>query len=637
MQENCNSHEVKGNLFALALGAVGVVYGDIGTSPLYTIQECINPTHGLSAALPQHLYGIISLIFWSLLIVVTFKYVTVLMRADNRGQGGIMALMALLPERMKVPYPGKIGVSAILVIAGAALLFGDGVITPAISVLSAVEGLKVAAPALEKFIVPITVVILIGLFSIQYKGTDKIGKLFGPITLVWFLSIGFLGLRALLGHPEVLLGLSPSYAVALFVDTPSAAFKTLGSVVLAVTGAEALYADMGHFGKRPIQLAWIFLIFPCLMLNYLGQAANLIQDPSAAHSPFFSLVPPSLLYPMIGLATVATIIASQAMLSGAFSLTHQAIRLGYFPRLTVKHTSEHGEGQIYIPFINTVLAVVCIALVVEFRESTRLASAYGLAVCGTFLITSIILYQVCRYTWSWKPWTSYALLALLLTFDLPFLMANFLKFFDGGWIPVVVGVAFFITMYIWKRGRSLLGRHFVTNSPPLDKFLEHLDKKVNYRVPGTAVFLASSSNGVPPVVTRMVKRFHVLHKTVVLLTVTSEDVPYYCPEGKPEDSRVEVESLGQGFYRVLVRYGFMESPNIPKIIEIAFQKLDLYYWGRDILYILGHETFVDHNRGSMAHSEQNVFAFLSRNARNATDYFKLPPEQVIELGTQIDL
>lgn len=626
----------KRSMLTLMLGAIGVVFGDIGTSPLYTFQECINPAHGLSAALPQHLYGIVSLIFWSLIIVVTFKYVTILMQADNRGEGGIMALMALLPERMKIPYPGKIGISAILVIAGASLLFGDGVITPAISVLSAVEGLKTAAPDLGHFVVPITVVILIGLFSIQYKGTEKIGRLFGPVTLLWFLTIAILGLRAIFKHPEVIFGLSPTYAAALFIDNPHAALRSLGSVVLAVTGAEALYADMGHFGKRPIQLAWIFLILPSLILNYLGQAANLVQDPSAATNPFFALVPSSLIYPITALATAATIIASQALLSGAFSLTRQAIRLGYFPRLTVKQTSEHGEGQIYIPFINFILAVICIALVLEFRESSRLASAYGLAVCGTFVITAISLYLVTRHTWKWGALPATLLLILLLSFDLPFLISNSFKFFEGGWIPVFIGSAFFITMYIWKRGRSLLGRHFVTNSPPLDQFIEHLDKKVNHRIPGTAVFLASSSNGVPPVVTRMVNRFHTLHTTVILLTVTSEVVPYYCKH-QHESNRIDTENLGEGFYRVIARYGFMETPNVPKIMEIAFKKLDLYYWARDILYVLGHESIVDHNKGVMKHTEQALFAFLSRNARNATDYFRLPPDQVIELGTQIDL
>jgi KUP system potassium uptake protein len=630
------SHQPKGSFWLLTLGALGVVYGDIGTSPLYTLQECVNPVHGVSADIATNLYGLTSLIFWAMLMLVTIKYIMFVMRADNRGEGGIMALLALLPERLKVPYPGKLGASAILIIVGAGLLFGDGVITPAISVLSAVDGLKVAAPALEEYVVPITVTILIGLFTVQQKGTHRIGAWFGPVMLIWFSVLGLLGLTQIVREPGVFKALSPLYAIDFFAEHKWHAFRLLGSVVLAVTGGEALYADMGHFGKRPIRVAWLYFVFPCLVLNYLGQAALLIQHPELSSNPFYGMVPASLLYPMIALATFATIIASQAMISGAYSLTNQAIRLGYFPRLTVKHTSADGEGQIYVPMINWIIAVLCIALVIEFRSATNLAAAYGLAVTGTFVITSIIFFLVTKYHWKWKAWQSWGVLALFLAMDVPFLMANALKFFDGGWVPFLIGTAFFIVMLIWKTGRSLLARHFITNSPPIDAFLEHLDKKVNYRIPGTAVFLASASNGVPPVVMRMVKRFHALHKTVILLTVTSENVPYYC-KGKDETERVDAQELGQGFYRVMVRYGFMEVPNIPRVMEAAFKKLSLYYWARDILYVLGHETFVEQNRGSMPATQQTVFAFLSRNARNATDYFGLPPEQVIELGTQIDL
>ena len=634
--ESSTSEHHKGSFWLLAVGALGVVFGDIGTSPLYTFQQCINPEHGVSVSDPSNLFGLVSLIFWSLTMVVTLKYILFLMRADNRGEGGIMALLALLPEKLKVPYPGKIGMAAFLVIAGAALLFGDGVITPAISVLSAVEGLKLAAPGLQPFVVPLTVAILIALFAFQKKGTERIGAFFGPVMLLWFATIGGLGILHILEAPEVIKGLSPTYGVEFFVHHRWHAFRMLGLVVLAVTGGEALYADMGHFGRKPIQAVWLIIVFPCLILNYLGQGALVLKHPELAENPFYGMVPQGLLYPMIFLATASTVIASQALISGAFSLSSQGIRLGYFPRVTVRHTSEKGEGQIYVPFINFVLAILCIALVLLFQTSDRLASAYGLAVTGTMIITSIVFFLVTHYHWKWKPYISWGVLILFLSFDIPFFLANAMKFIEGGWIPIVVGSGFFIVMWNWKMGRSLLARHFITNSPPMDKFLDHLDHTVNYRIPGTAVFLASNSSGVPPVVMRMVKRFHALHKTVILLTVTSENVPYFCPDGA-EDKRIETHEIGQGFYRVVLRYGFMEMPNIPGMMEKAFSKLNLYYWGKDILYVLGHETFVEHEAGSMHRLQQMIFSFLTRNARNATDYFKLPAEQVIELGTRIDL
>jgi KUP system potassium uptake protein len=624
-------------MLPLTLGALGVVFGDIGTSPLYTISECVNPAHGVEAGVPSNLYGLISLIFWSLLLVVTLKYIFFLMRADNRGEGGIMALMALLPDHLRVPKPGQVGAAALFVIAGASLLFGDGVITPAISVLSAVEGLKVVSPELEHFVVPLTVLILLGLFGVQKSGTHKIGSYFGPIMLIWFGALGVLGLIHIFDAPEILRALSPAYAVQFFRDHGLHAFRMLGSVVLAVTGGEALYADMGHFGRKPIQIAWLFLVFPCLLLNYLGQGALLIAHPEMAQSPFYSMVPSQLLYPMIFLATAATVIASQALISGAYSLSSQAIRLGYFPRLTVKHTSEEGEGQIYVPFINTTLAILCIWLVLEFQVSSKLAAAYGLAVTGTMTITSLIFFLVTRYRWKWNPILSIGVLVLFLAVDLPFFIANSLKILDGGWIPVFIGIFFFLIMWTWKIGRSLLSRHFEENSPPLEDFLVNIRSKVNYRVPGTGVFMASNSNGVPPVVMRMVNRFRSLHERVILLTVTSENVPYAC---KPscEDDRVQAHELSNGFYRVIIRYGFMELPDIPKVMKIAVAKLGLPDQNVDeILYVLGHETFVERNAGEMSRAKQAIFSFLSRNARNATDYFGLPPNQVLELGTQIDL
>ncbi|NDG84880.1 MAG: potassium transporter Kup [Proteobacteria bacterium] len=626
----------KNNLFPLTLGALGVVFGDIGTSPLYTLQECVNPEHGVAAAVEANIYGLVSLIFWSLMMIVTLKYIFFLMRADNRGEGGIMALMALLPDHLKVPSPGKVGVAALFVIAGAALLFGDGIITPAISVLSAVEGLKVVSPDLEHFVVPLTVVILLALFSVQRTGTHRIGAYFGPVMLAWFGTIGALGLVRIFDAPRVLMALSPTHALHFFETHGFHAFRMLGSVVLAVTGGEALYADMGHFGKKPIQTAWLYIVFPCLILNYLGQGALLLTHPELGNNPFYGMVPASFLYPMIILATVATVIASQALISGAYSLSSQAIRLGFFPRLTVKHTSAQGEGQIYVPLINSILAILCIALVLTFRASGALASAYGLAVTGTMTITSVIFFLVTRYRWKWNAWYSYGVLVLFLMFDLPFLTANSLKIFDGGWIPLFVGIFFYIIMWIWKMGRSLLGRHFYLTSIPMDDFFANFGEFVKYRIPGTGVFMASTSTGVPPVLMRMVNRFMSLHETVILLTVTSENVPFYC-EKKAEEDRVEVFEIGHGFYRVIARYGFMESHNIPRCMETAIEKLSLKTRASDILYVLGHETFVEYNSGQMSRTKQAIFSFLSRNARNATDYFGLPPGQVIELGTQIDL
>ena len=634
--ETTDEHHPKGNFWFLSLGALGVVFGDIGTSPLYAVQECVNVAHGVPAEVALNLYGIISLIFWSLTMVVTFKYILFLMRADNRGEGGIMALLALIPDRLKVTGPGKIGLAALLVIAGAALLFGDGIITPAISVLSAVEGLKMAAPGLEHFVVPLTVFILICLFAVQHSGTHRIGTYFGPIMLLWFGTIGGLGILHIANVPEILGALSPSYGAQFFEHHGWHAFRMLGSVVLAVTGGEALYADMGHFGRKPIQVAWMIMVFPCLILNYLGQGALLLKHPEFAGNPFFGLVPPNFLIPMVFLATAATVIASQALISGAFSLSSQGIRLGYFPRVTVRHTSETGEGQIYVPFINAILAVLCIALVLVFQSSSALAGAYGLAVTGTMVITSVVFFLVTHHTWKWHPAISWGVLILFLSFDLPFFCANLLKFFEGGWIPVVVGAGFFTVMWLWKVGRSLLAKHFIATSPPLDDFIKNIDTNVDYRIPGSAVFLASSASGVPPVVMRMVTRFHALHETVILLTITSENVPYYC-KSDDQSKRVDVSDIGAGFYRVVLRYGFMEIPNVPEMLGPAFRQLNLLYKSSDILYVLGHETFVEQNSGAMSGFKQEIFAFLSRNARNATDYFGLPPDQVIELGTQIDL
>lgn len=633
------SSSQKGRSFPLILGALGVVFGDIGTSPLYTMQECVHALHnsmGNQASLHDSLYGIISLIFWALTMMVTLKYVTFLMRADNRGEGGIMALLALLPDSQKMKGPGKLAFASILVIAGASLLFGDGIITPAISVLSAMEGLKVLSPQLETFILPSTIVILILLFLVQRRGTQALGNLFGPVMLVWFVALGLLGLIEVVKHPAIFGAISPHYAVNFFIEHRFEGFKILGSVVLAVTGGEALYADMGHFGRSPIRIAWLALVFPCLLLNYMGQASFLLENPTLTENTFYNLVPQILALPMLILATLATTIASQALISGAFSLSHQAIQLGFMPRATVHHTSDEQEGRIYVPSINAIMAILCVALVLIFQKSTALAAAYGLAVTGTMLITSVVFCLVGIHRWNWNRPLAYGLLAVFLAFDVPFFLANCLKFFHGGWVPVFIGAFFFLVMMIWRQGRSLLARHFLTHSPPLDDFLEHLDKQIVSRIPGVGVFMTSNSKGVPPVLSRMVQRFRVVHQSVVLLTVNLENVPYVSANANGI-VRFETANIGHDFYRVIVHYGYMESPNVPSILESALESLGISIHPREVVFVLGHETFVDANPGNFTGARHAIFSFLSKTARNATDYFKIPPEQVVELGAHIDL
>ncbi len=602
------------------------------------MQECIHALHGMggSTSLHDSLYGIISLIFWALTMMVSVKYVTFLMRADNRGEGGIMALLALLPDSQKMKGPGKLAFASILVIAGASLLFGDGIITPAISVLSAMEGLKVLSPQLETFILPSTIVILILLFLVQRRGTQALGTLFGPVMLVWFVALGVLGLIEVVKHPAILGAISPHYAINFFIEHKFEGFKLLGSVVLAVTGGEALYADMGHFGRSPIRIAWLALVFPCLLLNYMGQASFLLENPTLTENTFYNLVPQMLALPMLILATLATTIASQALISGAFSLSHQAIQLGFMPRATVHHTSDEQEGRIYVPSINAIMAILCVTLVLIFQKSTALAAAYGLAVTGTMLITSVVFFLVGIHRWNWNRPLAIALLAVFLAFDVPFFLANCLKIFNGGWVPVFIGMFFFLVMMIWRQGRSLLARHFLTHSPPLEDFLEHLDKQIISRIPGVGVFMTSNAKGVPPVLARMVQRFRVVHKSVILLTVNLENVPYVSANANGI-VRFETASMGHDFFRVIVHYGYMESPNVPKILEAALESLEISIHPREVVFVLGHETFVDANPGNFTGARHAIFSFLSKTARNATDYFKIPPEQVVELGAHIDL
>jgi len=631
--ESPEDHTPQGPLPLLALGALGVVFGDIGTSPLYTLSQCVNGEHG-SGNEAAAVLGVLSLIFWSLMMVVTVKYLAFIMRADNHGEGGILALLALVPDSVgKKEY----GVSALtlLVLIGAALLYGDGVITPAISVLSAVEGLGYATTKLQDYVIPITCVILLGLFAIQRHGTSGIGKFFGPVMVAWFLTIGGLGLYHVLAAPQVLAALSPVHAVHYLTGHGFKGMAILGSVVLAVTGGEALYADMGHFGAKPIRLAWIALVFPALVLSYFGQGALVISSTAKIENPFFAQVPLGLAtYALVALSTAATVIASQALISGAFSLTQQAIQMGMFPRVTVRHTSDQAEGQIYLPELNWALAIACILLVLQFQKADRLAAAYGIAVSGTMGITSICYYAVARRTWKWPVAKALPLLALFLAFDLPFLGANLLKFVDGGYVPVGIAAVFCVLMLIWNRGRRILAARNAELSTSTEKFLDGLDARLLGRTPGATVFLARVSEGIPRALNQYATQLGVLSEKVVLLTVSNEHVPIV--RGK---ARVQVSPLDEkaGIYRVTMHVGFMESADIPKLLRLAVKKRGLPIDLDQTMYVIARETLLATDKGKMGHVAETIFSVLLKNARSASEYFALPPERVLELGTQIDL
>ena len=617
-------HAPTGNLAALAVGALGVVFGDIGTSPLYTLQVGIAPQPGQQPDVADVL-GVCSLIVWALTMVVTVKYLMFVMRADNQGEGGILALLALVPKKAHA----RIGVVTVMVVAGAALLYGDGIITPAISVLSALEGVELAAPGFKSAVVPLTCVVLLGLFAIQSKGTGGLGKVFGPVMIAWFGTIAVLGAYHIAKNPDVLAALNPKYGAMYFAHHGIRGLPILGIVVLAVTGGEALYADMGHFGVRPIRLAWLVLVFPALVLCYLGQGGLVLRDAHAVDNPFFAMVPAGgATYALVALATAATIIASQALITGVFSLTHQAVQLGLFPRVTVTHTSRDTEGQIYVPEMNWGLCFLCIGLVLGFRESARLAAAYGIAVSGTMGITSFVFFVVTRRTWKWPLWKSLLPLALFLSFDIPFFAANLTKFFDGGWIPILVGAVMLVVMIDWRVGRTVLAERIAEMSPPLADFVAKIDELCNVRIPGTAIILSSNADGTPPVLTTHARRIRALREHLVLVTVTTDHVPHV----KPAD-RVKTEDMGHGFYRVWIHAGFMEKPNVPHLLASAKLPVDL----DDATYFLGRETFIAGKGGKMGVLSESLFAFLSRNSKSATSWFGIPPDQVVELGMQIDL
>jgi KUP system potassium uptake protein len=614
----------------LAIAALGVVYGDIGTSPLYTVRECFNGPHAI-ALNEVNLFGVVSLIFWSLTIVVTVKYVGFILRADNRGEGGIFALLGLIAGSGAKLSPRVHSAVFMGAIFGAALLYGDGIITPSISVLSAIEGLEVATETAKPFIVPLTCGVLVALFMLQKRGTGGIGQVFGPLMIVWFLTIGATGALAILQSPRILAGVDPRYAWQFFQANHLPGFVVLGSVVLCITGGEALYADLGHFGRRAIQVSWMGLAYPALLLNYFGQCALLMDNPEASFHPFYGLVPRSLLYPMVALATIATVIASQALISGAFSLTQQAIQLGFCPRIQIVHTSAEVKGQIYIPAVNYALMIACLILVVSFKESGGLAGAYGLAVTATMSLTSGLYLVTAISVWRWPLWKALPPVALFLLFDLAYFGANLFKLFDGGWITLVLAAAITIVFTTWKKGREELRQLLAAGRLPLDVFLADLARHGVSRVRGTAVFMTLSPEGVPPILLHHVKHNHMLHDHVVLLTIRATDVPAVA-----DDERVHMEALGQGFFRLTATYGYMENPSIQKIMQLA-AGCGLRVEPNRTSFYLGRESLLTTGTSKMTHWRKMLFAFMSRNATNPTIYFGIPPNRVIELGAQVKL
>ncbi len=614
-------------LAGLTFGALGVVYGDIGTSPLYALRECFAPEHGL-APTPENVIGVLSLILWSLMFVVTYKYVTVMLKADNRGEGGILALLALVRaggggDRLRRRL-------VLLALFGAALLYGDWVITPPVSVLGALEGVEVAAPAFQPLIVPVALVILLGLFLMQRFGTDRVGKAFAPIMLVWFTTIAFFGVVAIVRNPIVLTAINPWYAVDFFIRDGMVGFLILGSVVLVLTGGEALYADMGHFGRRPIRLAWLGMVLPALMLNYFGQGALLLSRPEAAANPFYELVPRFFLYPMILIATLAAITASQALISGCFSLTRQAVQLGFSPRVTVVHTSHHTAGQIYVPEVNWALMVMCLLCVVGFQSSANLTAAYGIAVTGTMAITTVLFAHVAYYRWQWPVWRVAATTGLFLIVDLAFFGANMVKFAHGGWFPLVLGAVAFVLMATWKTGREIVSA--VTRSPmTMEEFVASIARGDVYRVPGTGVFMNSDPSGVPPMMLHHLKHHGALKERVIFLSLRVEDVPSI-----DEADRLTHTDLTGGFHRLVARYGFMESPDVPALLP-QLARFGIVVGPMQVSYFLGRETLLPTGSATLAGWRKRLFILMTRNAQSASGFFNLPPNRVVEMGAQVQI
>ena len=608
---------------ALALTALGIVYGDIGTSPLYALKQCFRPDSGITAT-PAHVLGVLSLMFWSLVLIVGIKYVLFVMRADNRGEGGVLALVALLEQR-------RTSTLVALGLFAGALLYGDGIITPAISVLSAVEGLSLATPALARFVVPIAMVLLFGLFSVQKRGAGRIGRYFGPIMLVFFIVIAALGSVEVMRSPGVLAAMSPTYAAAMFMEAPVRTFLLLGAIVLVVTGAEALYADMAHCGRRPIQKVWFFLVFPALVLNYFGQGALIMRDTTAIANPFYMLAPSWMLYPLVLLTTAATIIASQALITGAFSLTRQLVHLGYSPLVTIVHTSSEHGGQIYIPQVNRALMIGCLILVLVFQSSQALAPVYGVAVTGCMVITTLLLHAAMRNRWGWSRLRAGALTACFLAVDVTFAAANLFKVPGGGWFPLAVAFILFVIFTTWRAGRHLLVQHRTGKMLPLDDFLADLEKNPPNRTPGTAVFLTLDPDGVPGALLHSLEHMHSLHEQVVLFIPSAIGARL-----APRAERVHVERLAQGFFRVTARYGYLESVNGAAIID-ACAPYGLLTDPMKTSYIIADERLLPTGTGRLAKWRKRLFIFMDRNALSLTDFFQVPRRRVLQVGTQIEL
>jgi len=613
----------------LMLGAIGVVFGDVGTSPLYTMREVFGPHHGLVLN-AESVLGLLSIVFWALMIIVTFKYVTLIMRADNRGEGGILALTALVSGRLARESRLRWWLVG-LGIFGAAMFFGDAMITPAVTVLGAIEGIEVMTPALDPYVVPLALVILIALFAIQKHGTGSVGALFGPVCALWFVALALLGIHQLWLNPSVLAALSPTHAVGFAVNHPRATFLALGAVVLAVTGTEALYADMGHFGVKPIRRAWLFFVMPALVLNYFGQGALLLSDPTAIRNPFYLLAPGWALPPLVVLATAAAVIASQAVISGAYSIARAAVQMGYCPRIAIRHTSEKTMGQIYVPFINWTLLVAVALLVVGFQSSSALAGAYGIAVTMSMLIDSILIYFVMRRLWKWPRLVAFGIAAPLALIDTAFLASNSLKIPDGGWFPLLIGAVVFTLLTTWKRGRKVLMDRLSEDALPLREFIQSIELAPPVRVEGTAVFLTSTPDQVPHALLHNLKHNKVLHERVVFLTVVTRDIPYVAI-----DERLEIEDLGCEFTRMRAYYGFKEDPDVPEVMELA-DRSGFRFEMMETSFFVSRETLIPSVRPGMAMWRERLFSSMSKNAIKASDFFHVPANRVVELGTQVEL
>jgi len=614
------------SLLRLGIGSIGIVYGDIGTSPLYTLKECFGEVHGLLPT-TQNVLGLLSLVLWALILVVSIKYVLFIMNAANKGEGGLLALMSLAQRSLGSDSAVITGLG----LFGAALFFGDSVITPAISVLSAVEGLTVVTPISHEWIIGISLAVLTGLFAFQYKGTDRIGTWFGPIMLTWFAALAILGLVQVVANPSVLAAFDPRYAVRFFAENGFLGFVALGAVFLAVTGGEALYADMGHFGRRPVQYAWLFFVLPALMLNYLGQSALLLADPAAVRNPFFLMAPSWLQLPLVLLATVATVIASQAVISGAYSVTRQAIQLGFCPRMEIRHTSEHQAGQIYMPEVNERLLIGVVIMVLVFGSSSGLAAAYGIAVTGTMAATTLIAYVIVRKLWGWALLPSLVVVGAFLAIDLAFLSANLLKLFQGGWVPLLLALGLCFMMLTWRDGRLVLARKLRDESMPTELFLKRLDEKPPLRVSGTAIFLTRHSDMLPNALLHNLKHNKVLHEKVLLLTVETQPLPRIAA-----DERMVIRRLRPDFNHVFVRYGFMEEPDIPAALRQS-RELAIDVDAVDTSFFLGRETLIPSPVPPMSGWRERLFILMSRNAVSATDFYRIPTDQVVELGAQVPI